>query len=302
MKLCFLGTGGGMPSTNRGLPAVAVRLRKSLILFDCGEGTQRQLIRSGLGTKPNIHIFITHLHGDHVLGIPGLLFTLSMNGRTDVVNVHGPPSTARFLEAVMMPQLGKLGFEVKVNELTANTSVRVDNVTVSNFPTEHTSLSYGYVMQEDTRPGKMREDLLDSLGVPRGPLWGMLQRGKPIEFNNRVIKPEEARGPPRPGRKVVYTGDTRPCVNVVEAAVKADVLIHDSTFDDSLREKAVEEGHSTASEAAETAMRAGVKRLYLFHISPRYDDAALLLTQARRLFAESYVAEDLETYSVPFTQ
>ncbi|MCS7129317.1 MAG: ribonuclease Z [Candidatus Caldarchaeum sp.] len=302
MRLCFLGTGGGMPSTNRGLPAVAVRIRKSLILFDCGEGTQRQLIRSGLGTKPNIHIFITHLHGDHVLGIPGLLFTLSMNGRTDVVNVHGPPSTARFLKAVMMPQLGKLGFEVKVNELPPNTSVRVDNVTVSNFPTEHTSLSYGYVMQEDTRPGKMREDLLDSLGVPRGPLWGMLQRGKPIEFNNRVIRPEEAMGPPRPGRKVVYTGDTRPCVNVVEAAVKADVLIHDSTFDDSLREKAVEEGHSTASEAAETAMRAGVKRLYLFHISPRYDDASLLLNQARRLFAESYVAEDLETYSVPFTQ
>ncbi|MEM2236876.1 MAG: ribonuclease Z [Candidatus Caldarchaeum sp.] len=302
MRICFLGTGGGMPSKKRGLPSIAVRLKSSLILFDCGEGTQRQLIHAGLGMKPNLHIFITHLHGDHVLGLPGLLFTLSMNGRSEDVNVNGPPGIAGFLKAVMIPQLGKLGFRVKVREINPGEAVNVDEVTVTCFRTEHTALSFGYVLQEAPRPGRMREEFLDSLGVPRGPLWGMLQKGRPITFNNRLITPEEAMDPPRPGRKIVYTGDTRPCKNVLEAARKADVLIHDSTFDNSLKNKAVEEGHSTASEAAETALNAGVRRLYLFHISPRYEDTEVLLREARMVFPESYVAEDLDYYIVPFTR
>ena len=302
MRICFLGTGGGMPSKKRGLPSIAVRLKKSLLIFDCGEGTQRQLMLAGLGMKPNIHVFITHLHGDHVLGLPGLLFTWSMNGRTSEVQVHGPPGIARFLKSVMMPQLGRLGFEVRVDELHPNTSTKIEDVAVSCFSTEHTSYSYGYVVEEGMRPGKMRVEFLESLGLPKGPLWGMLQRGNPVMYNNRVIMPEEALEPPRPGRKLVYTGDTRPCSSVVEASLKADVLIHDSTFDDSMLEKAVEEGHSTASEAAKVALRAGVKRLYLFHISPRYEDEGVLLNQARRVFPECYVAQDLEVYSVPFTR
>ncbi len=301
MRICFLGTGGGMPSKNRGLPSIAVRLKSSLILFDCGEGTQRQLIQAGLGMKPNFYVFITHLHGDHVLGLPGLFFTLSMNGRTDDVYVKGPPGIADFLKAVMDKRLGRLNFDVKVDELIPGQETRIDNVVVSCFRTEHTTFSYGYILNEDMRPGRMREDYLESLGVPRGPLWGMLQRGLPITFNNRIIRPEEAMHPPRPGRKIVYTGDTRPCENTVKAAANADVLIHDSTFDNRLRHRAVEEGHSTASEAAEVASRAQVKRLFLFHISPRYDDANVLLREARAVFAESYVAEDLTYYLVPFT-
>ncbi|MEM1946245.1 MAG: ribonuclease Z [Candidatus Caldarchaeum sp.] len=302
MKICFLGTGGGMPSKKRGMPSIAVRLKSSLILFDCGEGTQRQLIHAGLGMKPNLHIFITHLHGDHVLGLPGLLFTLSMNGRSEDVHVSGPPGINGFLSTVMIPQLGRLTFNVRVSEINPGDTIKIDEATITCFKTEHTTLSYGYVLQESSRPGRMREQFLDSLGVPRGPLWGMLQRGKPITFNNRVITPEEAMDPPRPGRKIVYTGDTRPCKNVVEAARSADVLIHDSTFDSSLRNKALEEGHSTAFEAAETARNAGVKRLYLFHISPRYEDVDVLLTEARKVFRESYLAEDLECYAVPFTR
>jgi ribonuclease Z len=300
MRITFLGTGGGMPSKKRNLPAIAVRTSNALTILDCGEGTQRQMIYAGLGMKEEIHVFVTHLHGDHVLGIPGLLFTLSMNMRKNDVFVHGPEGISDFLKAVLRPQLGVLGFRVVVDEIGPGDRVRVGNLTVEAFKTDHTHNSQGYVIEEDPRPGRMREDYLEKLGVPRGPLWGMLQRGKPIEFAGRKITPEEAVGPPRPGRKVVYTGDTRPSETILEAAEGADVLIHDATFDSRLADKALEEKHSTALEAAKTAAAAQVRRLYLFHISPRYEDASILLNEAREVFPESYVAEDLESYAVPF--
>lgn len=290
-----------MPTKLRGLPSIAVRLRSSLILLDCGEGTQRQLIRAGIGTKPGFHIFLSHLHGDHVLGLPGLLFTLSMNGRKEEVHVYGPPGTVEFMKAVMQPYLGTLNFKTLVKEIVPGESVKIDNVNVSSFKTDHTAYSLGYVLKEDERPGRMRQEFLDSLKVPRGPLWGMLQRGRSIEFRGRLITPEEAMEPPRPGRKVVYTGDTRPCESVLENSRGADVLIHDSTFDSKLRSKALAEGHSTAEDAAKTAAKAAVKRLYLFHISPRYDETDLLLIEARAVFPESYVAEDFTSYSIPLT-
>ncbi|MDW8083865.1 MAG: ribonuclease Z [Candidatus Caldarchaeum sp.] len=300
MKLVFLGTSGGMPTKKRGLPAIAIRLKSSLLLLDCGEGTQRQFINAGIGTKPSFHIFLTHLHGDHVLGLPGLLFTLSMNGRKEDVNIYGPPNTAEFLHAVMRPQLGMLTFKTVVKEMKPGDAVKIENATVSCFKTDHTSFSLGFVLKEDERPGRMRTEFLDSLKVPRGPLWGMLQKGSSIEFQGRVITPEEAMEPPRPGRKIVYTGDTRPCQQVVEESRGADVLIHDSTFDSTLRAKALEEGHSTAEDAAKTAVKAAVKRLYLFHISPRYEETDMLLLEARAVFPETYVAEDFLSYSVPF--
>jgi len=300
MRITFLGTGGGMPSKKRSLPAIALRTANALTIFDCGEGTQRQMLHAGLGMKHEIHIFITHLHGDHVLGIPGLLFTLSMNMRKNDVYVHGPSGISDILRGMLRPQLGVLGFRALVEEIGPGDTVRVDNLTVKAFKTDHTYNSLGYVVEEDPRPGKMREEYLDMLGVPRGPLWGMLQRGKTIEYAGRRITPEEALGPPRLGRRVVYTGDTKPSKTVLEAAEGADVLIHDATFDSGLAGKAHEEGHSTALEAAETAAAARVRRLYLFHISPRYDDVTILLNEARKVFPESYVAEDLESYVVPF--
>ncbi|MCS6784011.1 MAG: ribonuclease Z [Candidatus Caldarchaeum sp.] len=300
MRIVFLGTSGGMPTKKRGLPSIAVRLRSSLLLLDCGEGTQRQFINAGIGTKPSFHIFLTHLHGDHVLGVPGLLFTLSMNGRKQDVHVYGPPNTADFLKAVLRPHLGALTFKTIVNEMEPGDSVKIDNVTVSCFKTDHTAFSLGYVLKEDDRPGRMKTEFLDSLKVPRGPLWGKLQRGTAVEFGGRVITPDEAVEPPRPGRKIVYTGDTRPCESVVENSRGADVLIHDSTFEASLRQKAFEEGHSTAEDAAKNAAKAAVKRLYLFHISPRYEETDSLLIEARSIFPESYIAEDLHSYSVPY--
>lgn len=299
MRVVFLGTSGGMPTRRRGMPSVAIRMSKSILLMDCGEGTQRQFIFSGLGVKPGFHIFLTHLHGDHVLGVPGLLFTLSMNGREKEVNIYGPKNTATLVKALTLPYLGTLNFTINIHELSPTDTVHIDTVTVTAFKTDHTTNSLGYIVKEEDRPGKMRVDFLESLGVPRGPLWGQLQRGNSIKYGGRVITPEEALGPPRPGRKIVYTGDTRPCEEVVKAAQDADVLIHDATFDSSLREKAVEQGHSTAEDAAKTAAEASAKRLYLFHISPRYEDPEKLLIEARAIFPESYVAEDFETYLVP---
>ncbi|MEM0441038.1 MAG: ribonuclease Z [Candidatus Caldarchaeum sp.] len=299
MRLVFLGTSGGMPTKKRGLPAVAVRMKSSLILFDCGEGTQRQFLQAGIGLKPGFHIFLSHLHGDHVLGIPGMLFTLSMNGRKEEVNIYGPHQTLDFLKAVLRPQFGSLSFKVIGHEMEPGDTVRIDNVTVSCFQTDHTTYSLGYVLKEDERPGKMRQEFLDSLGVPRGPLWGRLQRGESITFGGRVITPDEAMEPPKPGRKIVYTGDTRPCEAVVQASRQADVLIHDATFESKLRAKALEEGHSTAEDAAIAAAKASVRRLYLFHISPRYEETDLLLIEARAVFPESYVAEDFMIYVVP---
>lgn len=300
IRVVFLGTGGGMPSKSRGLPAIAVRAAGAVILFDCGEGTQRQFINSGIGFRRDFHIFLTHHHGDHVLGVPGLLYTMAMSGRREAVVIYGPEGTEELIHSLTPPQLGRIPFQLEIEEMTPGKVIRIRNMSVGCVEADHSQAALSYYLQEDPRPGRMREDFLESLGVPRGPLWGRLQRGRPITHGGRTISPEEALGPPRAGRKIVYTGDTRPSEGIYEVAKHADVLIHDSTFDDTMRDTANLEGHSTARQAAEAAAKCGVSLLCLVHISPRYENPEKLLAEARAFFPNTILPHDLDFIEVPY--
>jgi len=300
MRLTFLGTGGGMPSLSRSLPSIAVSFSGELILLDCGEGTQRQMMKAGAGFKRDMIILLTHLHGDHILGLPGLIYTLSMLDRRHPLKVIGPPGTLDFIEAILSIRFGRLGYEIQVTETEGGLVYESREYVIEATAADHTVPALAFKIRERDRPGRMNVELLEALGVPKGPLWGRLQRGEAIEFQGRLIRPEEAVGPPRPGRKIVYTGDTRPSEGIIEFSRGVDVLIHDSTFGSEFEDRAGVEGHSTARQAAEVAARAGVKKLYLFHISPRYEGRGHeLLMEARSIFPETFLAEDLSSYEVP---
>ncbi len=300
MRVTFLGTGGGIPSISRSLPSVAVTFSGELILFDCGEGTQRQMMKAGTGFRQKLTILLTHLHGDHVFGLPGLIYTLSMLDRRYPLRVIGPRGTKDFVNALLSIRFGRLSYDIDVKEIDGGIAYESRDFVVEATDASHTVKSLAYRLRERSRPGKMKVELLERLGVPRGPLWGRLQRGEPIEFSGRIIRPEEVLGPPRRGRIIVYTGDTRPSDEIAEFSRGADILIHDATFDSKFEEDAVREGHSTARQAAEIALKAGVKRLYLFHISPRYEgDEEKLLMEAKQVFPNTYIAEDLLSIEVP---
>lgn len=301
MLIVFLGTGGSMPTKERGLPSIAIRFAGELLIFDCGESTQRQLLISELGLPRNINVFITHLHADHFLGIPGLLFTLGMLGRETPITIHGPSGLREVVKMLIDACRVELPFEVKINEIGEGVVYRGRGFTVDAMATEHSVESYAYRLKEDDRPGKMNVKYLESIGLERGPKWGLLQRGVPVEHNGQIIDPMKAVGPPRPGRRVVYTGDTRPVERLIQFSKNADVLIHDATFGSELSEKAMMDGHSTANQAAEIALRANVKELYLFHISPRYQkNENLLLLEAKRIFERAYLPRDLDRVEVPY--
>jgi ribonuclease Z len=302
LRLTFLGTGGGTPSINRGLPSIAVNFSGELLLFDCGESTQRQMMKAGVGFKAKFTIFLTHLHGDHVLGLPGLLYTLSMLDRKEPIVIYGPTGVEDFIEMFQKTRYGKIHFEVEVRRTKEGLIHQSREYEVEAIRSCHTIQSFCYMFREKKRAGKMNVEFLERIGLPRGPLWGRLQRGESVEWGGRIIRPEDAVGPPRPGRKIIYTGDTTPDDRITEFARNADVLIHDSTFDSSYEVEAAEQGHSTSRQAAEIARKARVKRLYLFHISPRYENnSEKLLLEAVKIFPETYLAEDFHTYEVPYT-
>lgn len=301
LRLTFLGTGGGTPSISRGLPSIAVNYNGELILFDCGESTQRQMMKAGVGFKSKFTIFLTHLHGDHVMGLPGLLYTLSMLDRREPVLIYGPKGVEDFIEMFQKTRYGKIGFEVEVKRTSEGLIHESRGFEIIALKSNHTIESYCYMFKEKNRVGKMNVEFLELIGLPRGPLWGKLQRGESIKYGDRIIRPEEAVGPPRPGRRMVYTGDTAPDPRIAEFAEDADVLIHDSTFDSSYEGEAAEQGHSTSSQAAEIARTARVRRLYLFHISPRYEgNSEKLLREAVKIFPETYLAEDFLRYEIPY--
>ena len=294
MKLIFLGTSGSIPTAERNLPAIALRRNRELLLFDCGEGTQRQMVRAGVSPMRLKAIFLTHFHGDHFLGLPGLVQTLALMNRTDELEVYGPPGTAEFVEKLLSLGYYTLTFKVRAREIEPSEELRRRGYLVRTCEVEHTVQSLAYAVIEDPRPGKFYPEKAIALGIKHGPDFSRLQAGQSVKLpNGQVVKPEQVMGPPRPGRKIVYAGDTRPCERVIELARDSDVLIHDCTLANELLDRAIESGHSTPQEAAEVAKKAGVKQLVLVHISPRYVDDVMLLKEAQQVFPNVIVARDM---------
>ncbi len=299
MKVVFLGTSGSMPTPRRGSSGVVVGVGRSLYMFDCGEGTQRQMVRAGVGFRRRMSIFLSHLHGDHVLGLPGLLQSMSLLGRERRLDVYGPAGTVDYVRA-FSETLGGPSFPVIIHEIMEPGTVYSDEkLEVAAVRSSHRVESWSYGLFEKPRPGRFHPDKAKALGVPEGRLWHRLQHGEPVTVDGRTIQPMEVTDPPRPGRRIVYSGDTRPYPGMIELARGADLLIHEATFSQELQERAAEDGHSTAREAAEVAREAGAKRLALVHISSRYYDPEVLLEEARQVFGDVFVAEDLMEVEVP---
>ena len=298
----LLGTSASRPTVERNVSSVAVVREGETLLFDCGEGTQRQMMRYGVSFAL-ADVFFTHMHADHVLGVIGLLRTLQLQGRTDPMRLWGPRGAARVLRQGAGFGVERVGFGVEITELEASVPLRRDGYVVLPFPVDHGGApAFGYALVEDTRLGRFNPERARELGVPEGPLWGQLHRGRAVTLDDgRVIEPTELVGPTRAGRRIAVTGDTRPCEGTVAGAAGADLLIHEATFADEEAARAVETGHSTAREAAQVAHRAGVKRLVLTHISARYSrDASELEREARDVFPHVSVARDGAEYDVPF--
>jgi len=304
LQLVFLGTAGSIPTPERSLPAVALLRRGELLLFDCGEGTQRQMIQAKVGFHRRTKVFITHMHGDHILGLPGLLQTMSLQDRERALEIYGPSGIRAFIEAMRQTVQFALTFPIEIFEVEeAGLACEEREYTVGAVWADHAIPSLAYSFVEKPRPGRFYPKKALSLGIPEGPLWSTLQRGLAITLpNGRTVRPEEVVGPPRPGRKIVYTGDTRPSKDIIKLAEGADLLIHEATFDDEMLERAQEDGHSTPSQAAEAAKEAGVKCLILTHISARYGTPKLLLEQARKIFHPVEAAEDFMKIDLPLAE
>jgi ribonuclease Z len=299
LRLTFLGTSAAAPTLNRGLTGLALRRAGELLLFDCGEGTQRQMIRYGTGFEVAA-IFFSHFHADHWLGAIGFLRTLSMLGRTEPLRLYGPRPAERFLGSMLLTGIEALSFEAEIHEVGPGAEVRREGAVLRAFATDHRTPSLGWVLAEDPRPGRFHPDRARALGVPEGPLWKELQHGRAVAVAGRQVDPQGVVGPPRPGRKVVVSGDTRPCPATVAAAEGADLLVHDSTFGDAEQARALETFHSTAREAGRVACQAGARRLVLTHLSTRYDaDPSPLAAQAGEEFPGAVVAHDGMVVEVP---
>jgi ribonuclease Z len=304
IRVIFLGTAGSVPTPERSLPAVLIQRENEHLMFDCGEGVQRQMIKAKVGFHKKMKIFISHMHGDHVLGLPGLLQTMALMDRQKKVEIYGPEGIKRFLEGTREVLQFALTFSVEIHEIYDEGVVcREEEYAVEAAWSNHVIPSLAYAFVEKPRAGKFYPDKARALGVPEGELWSKLQHGDKIKLSDgRVVKPEEVVGPLRRGRKIVYTGDTRPFKGFPKFAADADLVIHDATFDDALAEKASEDGHSTPSQAAEEAKKAKVKKLVLTHISARYADTGLLLEQAQKVFKNTVVAEDFMELELPLLE
>ncbi len=301
MKLIALGTGGGVPSLYRGLPAFAIERKGEVFLFDCGEGTQFRIMRSTIRPGRLQKIFISHFHGDHVLGLTGLLMTLSQFSREKPLELYGPPGMKKFIEDMKKHLNFRLDYELIIHEVTGGEIFSGKEYKIYAMPLSHIIFNVGYKIEERERPGKFYPEKAIALGIKPGPLFKRLQDGESITLpDGRIVRPEDVVGPPRKGRKIVYATDTNPMKEMVEFARGADLLMHDGMFSGDDDVMAIERGHSSVKDAARIAKEAGVKRLLLIHISPRYGDGEELLERARKIFPNTMIAKDFMTLEIPY--
>jgi ribonuclease Z len=291
----FAGTAGSIPTAHRGLPAVLVRRGGERMLFDCGEGTQRQLV-SSVGLADLDAVFLTHFHADHWLGLPGLLKTFDLRGREQPLAVHGPPGLSQLL-TLALKTAGRVRFPLELIELEPGDVLARDGYKIAPVPVAHRSPAYGYVLYEDGRPGEFDPQAAQRLGLTPGPDFGRVQHGETVNG----VSPDQVLGPARPGRKLVISGDTRPCETLRIAAHGADVLLHEATFAEDERDRAHETGHSTAAQAATLAKEAEVTLLALTHFSTRYP-VSVLRDEARGIFPATVLPRDFDTIDVPFAE
>jgi ribonuclease Z len=302
LSLVLLGTSASRPTVERNVSSIALVREGETMLFDCGEGTQRQMMRYGVAFSL-ADIFFTHFHADHVIGVIGLMRTMALQGRADPLRLWGPSGASRHLKRAVEFGVDRLTFPVEIKELQPGDSVKRKEYSVIAFDVEHgPGPAFGYALVEDDRKGRFDPERAREIGIPEGPLWGRIHKGEAVTLpDGRVIEPSALVGPPRPGRTVVITGDTRPCNGTATAARNADLLVHEATFGDEEAERAKETGHSTAREAAILAREAGCRRLLLTHFSARYSrDAAELEAQARSEFPDVTIAKDGMVVEVPF--
>jgi ribonuclease Z len=302
LTIRLLGTSASRPTIERNVSSATIHREGETLMFDCGEGTQRQMMRYGISFALQ-DIFFTHMHADHLLGVIGLMRTMALQGRTDVLRLWGPRGSARVLSRAEGLGFERSTFPIEILELESGQHVDRSGYAIRAFSVEHRgAASIGYALVEEDRKGRFNPDLARELGIPEGPLWGQIHRGKAVTLDDgRVIEPSVLVGPERPGRTVVLTGDTRPCAATIEASHNADVLIHEATFGDEEAQRALETGHSTAREAAQVARAACVRRLVLTHFSARYSrEASELAAEAKQVFPETVVGKDGMEIDVPF--
>jgi ribonuclease Z len=299
LTVTFLGTGGSVPSARRSTASVLVARGGERLLFDCGEGTQRQMQRSS-GLVQVDEIYLTHFHADHILGLPGLLKTYDLTDRSLPLTVFGPPGL-RELFAVLKPLVGRLGFGVELVELPPGEKVAHDGYLVEAYEAAHSVRANGYALVEEERPGRFDPEAAIAAGVPEGPAFAALQRGESVEGSAGTVAPEQVMGPARAGRTVVITGDTAPSPATVMVAAEAELLVHDASFSEEDAQRAAETGHSTVGQAAAVAAEAHVKLLALVHISSRYHVGAVL-DEAREVFQPCIAPRDFDTIEIPFPE
>jgi ribonuclease Z len=299
LAVTFLGTGGSVPSARRSTASVLVTRGGERLLFDCGEGTQRQMQRS-LGLVQVDEIYVTHFHADHVLGLPGLLKTYDLTDRRVPLKIYGPPGLTDLFQ-VFGPLIGRLKFSLDLIELATDEPVPHDGYEVRPFEAAHSARAQGYALVETERPGRFDPDAAAAAGVPEGPAYAALQRGEEVEGEAGPVTPERVMGPSRPGRTVVITGDTAPSPATVSAAADADLLVHDASFAEEEVQRAAETGHSTLGQAAAVAAEAHVKLLALVHISSRYH-VGKVIEEAKEVFEPTVAPKDFDVIELPFPE
>ncbi|MDR9854091.1 ribonuclease Z [Paenibacillus sp. VCA1] len=305
MELEFLGTNAGVPSLQRNVTSMALRMfeeRRTFWLFDCGEATQHQILRSSLKLSKLEKIFITHLHGDHIFGLPGLLSSRAYQGGTTKLTVYGPPGIKQYIDVSLALSQSRIEYELEVVEHAGGIVYEDEDIAVESLLLDHRIDSYGYRITEKDKPGSLDLKRLAEYGLKPGPAYGRLKRGESIDLENGMtLHPSDVLGAPKKGRTITVLGDTRPCGNVLKLARDADLLVHEATFMDDLKESAYNYHHSTSVQAAEAAAAAGAKELILTHFSSRYKDMEHLkplLEEAQSVFPKTLLAEELMLFPV----